>query len=128
MFRHHGKNTVILLSDYTKLKEMENKDLRKINIDHSLYTTRLSKKFQSRKPYAPPVHGNVCSFIPGTVVEVLIKTGDSVAEGDDLVILDAMKMKNRLKSHVSGTVSSVNVSKGDRVTKGAVLVVIKAEE
>ena len=45
-------------------------------------------------------------------------------EGDDIVILDAMKMKNRLKSHVEGRVIAVNVRPGDRVTKGAVLVEI----
>jgi biotin carboxyl carrier protein len=44
-----------------------------------------------------------------------------VTEGDDIVILDAMKMKNRLKSHVSGKVTAVNVKPGDRVTKGMVL-------
>jgi len=47
-----------------------------------------------------------------------------VKEGDDIVILDAMKMKNRLKSHIEGKVVAVNVSSGDRVAKGAVLVEI----
>jgi biotin carboxyl carrier protein len=47
-----------------------------------------------------------------------------VNAGDDIVILDAMKMKNRLKSHVTGKVAAVNVKPGDRVTKGMVLVEI----
>jgi biotin carboxyl carrier protein len=47
-----------------------------------------------------------------------------VKHGDDIVILDAMKMKNRLKSHVDGRVVAVNVKPGDRVTKGEVLVEI----
>jgi biotin carboxyl carrier protein len=47
-----------------------------------------------------------------------------VKEGDDIVILEAMKMKNRLKSHLDGRVVAVNVKPGDRVTKGEVLVEI----
>lgn len=108
----------------TEMKEMEKRDIEKINIDHTLYQTRLSKRFAGRKPYAPAVPGRIFSFIPGTVVEVLVKEGDSVSEGDDLVILDAMKMKNRLKSHTAGKVIAVRVKPGDRVTRGAVLVEI----
>jgi pyruvate carboxylase len=100
---------------------MEKKDTDKLVIDHTSYTTRLSPRFVSRKPYEPPVPGRIYSFIPGTVVEVLVNPGDNVNEGDDVVILDAMKMKNRLKSHITGKVVAVNVSPGDRVTKGAVL-------
>jgi len=103
---------------------MEKKDTDRLIIDHTSYNTRLSRRFTSRKPYEPPVPGRIQSFIPGTVVEVLVKTGDTVKEGDDIVILDEMKMKNRLKSHVEGRVIAVNVRPGDRVTKGAVLVEI----
>jgi biotin carboxyl carrier protein len=103
---------------------MEMKETEKLVIDHTSYITRLSRRFVTRKPYEPPVPGRIYSFIPGTVVEVLVSRGDKVAEGDDIVILDAMKMKNRLKSHLDGTVLSVNVSPGDRVTKGMILVEI----
>jgi biotin carboxyl carrier protein len=103
---------------------MEKKEADRLNIDHTLYTTRLSRRYTGRKAYAPPHPGRICSFIPGTVIEVLVRQGDKVTEGDDIVILDAMKMKNRLKSHVSGKVVAVNVNPGDRVSKGMVLVEI----
>ena len=103
---------------------MEKKSTEKLVIDHTEYITRLSGRFKARKPYEQPVAGRIYSFIPGTVVEVLVSEGDGVSEGDDIVILDAMKMKNRLKSHVGGKVTAVNVRPGDRVTKGAVLVEI----
>jgi pyruvate carboxylase len=103
---------------------MEKKETERLTIDQTHYTTRLSPRYAGRKSYAPPVPGRISSFIPGTVVEVLVSEGDTVNEGDDIVILDAMKMKNRLKSHISGRVASVNVKPGDRVTKGAVLVEI----
>jgi biotin carboxyl carrier protein len=100
---------------------MEKKEAEKLNIDHTLYTTRLSRRFAGRKAYSPPRPGRIYSFIPGTVTEVLVRQGDMVNAGDDIVILDAMKMKNRLKSHVTGKVAAVNVKPGDRVTKGMVL-------
>lgn len=103
---------------------MEKKDAERLTIDQTEYTTRLSRRYTERKPYAAPVPGKIYSFIPGTVVEVLVSEGDSVSEGEDILILDAMKMKNRLKSHIAGKVTAINVSPGDRVTKGAVLVEI----
>jgi len=103
---------------------MEKKETDKLVIDNTAYTTRLSPRFVTRKPYAPPVPGKIHSFIPGTVVEILVKAGDTVKEGDDVVILEAMKMKNRLKSHIDGKVVAVNAATGDRVTKGTVLVEI----
>jgi biotin carboxyl carrier protein len=101
---------------------MEKKQADKLNIDHTQYTTRLSRRYLGRRAYTPPRPGRICSFIPGTVIEVLVRPGDKVTEGDDIVILDAMKMKNRLKSHISGKVAAVNVKPGDRVSKGVVLV------
>ena len=62
--------------------------------------------------------------MPGVILEISVKSGDKVKRGQQVVILDAMKMKNRLKSHVEGRVIAVNVRPGDRVTKGAVLVEI----
>jgi len=103
---------------------MEKKEVGKLNIDHTLYTTRLSRRYAGRKAYTPPRPGRIYSFIPGTVIEVLVRQGDLVNAGDDIVILDAMKMKNRLKSHVTGKVAAVNVKPGDRVSKGMVLVEI----
>jgi pyruvate carboxylase len=100
---------------------MEKSTTEKLVIDNTEYTTELSRRYKERKPYEPPVPGRLYSFIPGTVIEVLVSVGDSVRQGDDIVILDAMKMKNRLKSHVEGTVVAVNVKPGDRVTKGMVL-------
>lgn len=103
---------------------MDKRETGKLIIDHTSYSTMLSRRFVSRKPYEPPVPGRIHSFIPGTVVEVLVKVGDSVREGDVIVILEAMKMKNRLMSHLDGRVVAVNAAPGDRVTKGTVLVEI----
>ena len=122
MFRCLQRNTGYRHSDLPRNSDpMEKKENDRLNIDHTWYTTRLSKSYAERKPYAPPVPGRIYSFIPGTVVEVLVSIGDMVEEGDDVIILDAMKMKNRIKSHVSGTVTALNVKEGERVAKGMII-------
>jgi len=99
-------------------------DLGKLKINSIIYTTRLSTKFLKRQPYKPADPRLVMSFIPGTVLEILVKEGESVSAGDDLLILDAMKMQNRLKSAIDGKVKKINVVKGDKVSKGHVMIEI----
>ncbi len=59
--------------------------------------------------------------MPGLVKEVFIKEGDTINEGDNLFILEAMKMENIIKSVGEGTISKVNVTQGDKVEKGSIL-------
>lgn len=60
--------------------------------------------------------------MPGLVVEIKVKPGDHVAIGDALVILEAMKMENIIRSAGDGVVKSINVKKGDGVEKNQVLI------
>ena len=92
-----------------------------LNIDTSLYQTRISSKFENRKPYHPADPRIILSFIPGTVLDILVEPGKYITKGEDLMILDAMKMKNRLKCNMDGKVKSIMVKKGDIVSKGTVL-------
>jgi biotin carboxyl carrier protein len=93
-----------------------------LNIDTSLYKTRISNKFKNRKSYQPTDPRIILSFIPGTVLDIMIKEGQDVKKGDDLMILDAMKMKNKLKCNMDGKVKTIAVKEGDKVSKGTVLV------
>jgi biotin carboxyl carrier protein len=92
-----------------------------LNIDSSLYQTRISKKFENRKPYKPTDPKIILSFIPGTVKDIFVTVGQQVKKGEELMILDAMKMQNRLKCIMDGKVKSISVNKGDKVSKGTVL-------
>lgn len=65
---------------------------------------------------------NVKAPMPGLIIEIKIKAGDSVKINDALLILEAMKMENILKSPGEGTVKSVTVKKGDKVEKNQVLI------
>jgi biotin carboxyl carrier protein len=92
-----------------------------LNIDTSLYQTRISKKFENRKPYHPADPRIILSFIPGTVHEIFVIAGQVVKKGEDLMILNAMKMQNKLKCSMDGKVKSIAVKKGAKVSKGTVL-------
>lgn len=65
---------------------------------------------------------NVKAPMPGLIVDLKIQVGDSVKQGDALLILEAMKMENILKSPGAGVVKNLKVKKGDSVEKGQVLV------
>jgi biotin carboxyl carrier protein len=93
-----------------------------LNINNSLYKTRISSKFKNRVNYMPADPRMILSFIPGTVLDIFVSPGQRVKKGDLLLILDAMKMQNRLKCPVDGRIKSIVAGKGDRVSKGALLI------
>lgn len=64
--------------------------------------------------------------MPGTVVDVKKKVGDKVKNGEDIVIVEAMKMENAIPAPCGGTIASINVSKGDSVNTGTVIATINA--
>ena len=105
----------------------ESKELRILNLNSSQYKTRLSEKFINRKSYKPADPNIILSFIPGTILDILVIKGQEVKKGDELVILDAMKMKNRLKSNINGTIKKIHVNKGDKVSKGTILLELKQD-
>ncbi|MDX1439318.1 MAG: biotin/lipoyl-containing protein [Rubricoccaceae bacterium] len=59
--------------------------------------------------------------MPGLVLDVLVSAGDTVKEGQGLVVLEAMKMENELRAPRSGTVAAVHVKPGEAVGKNALL-------
>ncbi|MFV0505332.1 MAG: biotin/lipoyl-containing protein [Bacteroidales bacterium] len=71
---------------------------------------------------------HITAFIPGTIVEVKAKEGKNAKKGELLLILDAMKMNNKLEMPFDGKVVKVNVSPGDRVAKNAVLIEVESEK
>ncbi len=78
------------------------------------------------KPAAAPVSGlKVTCPLPGTVIAIKVKEGDTVSAGQTLVVLEAMKMENNIDAEKAGVVKSVNVQAGATVMEGEVLLVIE---
>ncbi len=65
--------------------------------------------------------------MPGTVLEVLVANGDSVEEGQDLLVVEAMKMEHRLRAGKPGVIRNLQVAVGDRVDAGVALLEVEAE-
>jgi biotin carboxyl carrier protein len=63
--------------------------------------------------------------MPGKVIEVLVSEGDSVEKGQGLVIVEAMKMENEVRSPSAGEVKEIKVKPGDTVEAGAVLLIVE---
>jgi acetyl-CoA/propionyl-CoA carboxylase biotin carboxyl carrier protein len=63
----------------------------------------------------------------GTIVKVLVEAGQTVAAGDPVVVLEAMKMENNVAADVAGTVTEVKAEAGQSVAAGEVVVVIEPE-
>lgn len=76
-------------------------------------------------PASAPTGGTTVSApMPGNILDVRVKVGDTVAEGDVLCILEAMKMENEIMAPKAGTVTAVSTSKGATVNTGDALVSI----
>lgn len=64
------------------------------------------------------------SPLPGVILDVFVKEGDTVKAGDRLMLLEAMKMENNIESDKDGVVKSISARKGDSVLEGDVLITI----
>lgn len=60
--------------------------------------------------------------MPGLVLNILVSEGDEVKKGDSLLVLEAMKMENIIKSPSDATVKKIEVAKGDKIEKNTVLI------
>ncbi len=70
-------------------------------------------------------HGSIKSPMPGKILAIKKQPGDSVTAGETVIVLEAMKMENELKSHVNGTVQSVHAAEGQSVEKNTLLLEIQ---
>ena len=76
-------------------------------------------------PAAPAGAGSpIKAPLPGPIIELKVNVGDTVKQGDCVLILEAMKMQNNIESEYEGTVTSITVKQGETVMEGAVLLTI----
>ncbi len=69
--------------------------------------------------------GEISAPIPGVIVDILVKAGDAVQYGQELCILEAMKMKNSIRANREGVIGEILVAGGDQVGHGQTLIRFK---
>ena len=121
--------------DYeVEIAEVEGK-IARVNVNGIPFEIEMQKPINAAKhpalaatkraSSAPAGAGNaVKAPLPGTINAINVKVGDTVAVGDIVIVLEAMKMQNNIESEYAGTVTSITVNQGDSVMEGAVMMTI----
>ncbi|MBN1448757.1 MAG: biotin/lipoyl-binding protein [Bacteroidetes bacterium] len=85
-----------------------------------VYHTETDRPAKTARP--DPSKGRIVKApLPGVILEMRVKEGDTVKAGDVVMIMEAMKMENNISSPMDGTVTAMKVAKGDNVLEGDAL-------
>lgn len=103
----------------------------RVQVEHQSAPTKTPKMTRPAPKAAPaavkaPIAGGpvtpVISPLPGTILQIAVKPGDSVQKGDKLFVMEAMKMENNIQAERDGFVKAVLVAVGDNVLQGDVII------
>lgn len=109
----------------TKKDETIKPEYEKMNLDNSFFFTEIPDSYKNRKPYKPDNEKHLLAAIPGTIIEIFVEEGQVVEEGQDILILEAMKMRNQIVSAINGEIKSIIVKPGDIVSKNKLMIEFK---
>lgn len=107
------------------MSEQNKEKFEILQIEETEYLTTLTSKFRNRKNWEAPNPKMVMSYIPGTILDIFVKEGDEVKEGDNLLLLEAMKMRNKVTAPISGTIKSICITTNEIVPKNKLLIEFK---
>ena len=93
-----------------------------ISTESGDYKTTLNRSFLNRKTWVPNNPKRIVSFMPGSVVEYIVKVGDDVKKGDLLLIFKAMKMSNKVLAPMDGKVKSLDAEIGVNIAKNILMI------
>ncbi|HEX7738781.1 MAG TPA: biotin carboxylase N-terminal domain-containing protein [Marmoricola sp.] len=95
-----------------------------VDVDSSLGHVALRRLPRFTDPSTQVAAGSLLAPMPGSVIGVRVAVGDVVAEGDPILVMEAMKMQHTIAAPYAGVVSELNASEGQQVEAGAVLAVV----
>lgn len=104
-----------------------------VTVDKEVKQTKTPRVVVQAAPAAPndipktapaKALSEIKSPLPGTILEIHCKVGDTVAIGQKVLMLEAMKMENNIEADKAGVVKEIKVGKGDAVMEGDVLIII----
>ncbi len=113
------------VNEKKETKEEENQ-LVDFAITARKYKTQLTRKYKNRKFWENPSPFDIFSYIPGTIISIDIKEGKVVEEGTQLLILEAMKMQNRVDMPFTARIKKIHIKVGERIPKDHLLIELEA--
>ena len=128
-----ASNTYHILQDNTSVKASIlnsnfNKKTYSIKVNSNTYEVEINDALDQQiealgfKVGASKIVNTIKAPMPGLILEINVKTGQTVNEGDPLLILEAMKMENVLTSPRNGNIKTISVKQGETVDKNALLI------
>ena len=101
--------------------------MKRLLIDDTPYETEIPESSLKGllKGISDPL--DVRAIIPGTIVEIKVRKGQRISDGQVLLILEAMKMYNEVEAKIGGKIEEINVSPGDRVEKDQLMIRIRSK-
>ena len=115
-FHHFNQNDRIMA-------DQENKQY--IIVHSAKYETTYTKKYLNRKVWEEPNFNLIKSYIPGTIIDILIKEGQVLKGGDSIIVLEAMKMYNDVQMPFNGKIVKIHIEKGQKIPKNFVMIEIE---
>ena len=109
-------------------KKKETPELVDFAVTARKYKTQLPTKYMNRKVWVDPNPYDVQSSIPGTIIQISVTEGEIVKEGAPLLILEAMKMLNRIEMPFTARIKKINVAVGERIPKETLMIELEAIE
>jgi len=106
---------------------MDNKESEYVDfiVTARKYKTTLTEKYKNRTPWQQKMPEDIVSSLPGTIRQIMVKEGESVENGQLLIIHEAMKMLNRITTPVSGKIVKIYVQEGDQIGKNHLMIKIE---
>lgn len=102
--------------------------LQVIIVHSAKYQTTYTKKYENRKVWVEPNFNHINSYIPGTIIDILVKEGQVLNEGDSIIVLEAMKMYNDVQMPFKGKIVKINIEKGQKIPKNFLMIEIEPVE
>lgn len=132
-FLHEGTHTRLFLKtlagkDYYSFDGVKWKKLARLGVNEVLVSnSEVFKVYRGFKPSGlnKGGAGALITQMPGKIVKIMKKVGDKVTKGETVLILEAMKMENEIKSGADGMIKNINVKEGQALDSGFLMVEIE---
>ena len=124
LFKHEGKIFEVFVSPQKNTNEPYAARIGSAELEITLTDP---KRLRGPAAEADAVGGKaeIRTAMPGKVVRILVAKGEEVQKGDSVLVVEAMKMQNEMKSPKDGIVTAIRVSEGDTVGAGDILMVVE---